>query len=157
MGAAGGFREDAGNTMNEKSRPRKNYGEQTLIPCTIRMIKSVNSYQTPGGGSGGFVLPDGREIHQIKLVAAVVEVDYNSTNTSWKVEDGTGSINVKMFNNEEIPAVMEMHQQVRDIRAKEIRLVYHTLSLTSRFSFSPLNTFAVCRRCIRPYHWSIKE
>lgn len=118
MGSGGGFREDGSSTMNEKSRPRKSYGEQTLIPCTIRMIKSVNSCQTPGGGSGGFMLPDGRELHQIKLVAAVVEVDYNSTNTSWKVEDGTGSINVKMFNNEEIPAVMEMHQQVRTQRKK---------------------------------------
>jgi replication factor A2 len=135
MGAGGGFREDVSSTMNEKSRPRKNYGEQTLIPCTIRMIKSVNSYQTPGGGSGGFVLPDGRELHQIKLVAAVVEVDYNSTNTNWKVEDGTGSINVKMFNNEEIPAVMEMHQQVRESRAKEIWLVYPTLSLFQDFLF----------------------
>jgi replication factor A2 len=111
-GGGGGF--DGGSSMNEKSRPRKNYGEQTLIPCTIRMVKSANTYQTPGGGSGGHMLPDGRELHQIKIVAAVVEVDYNSTNNSWKVEDGTGSINVKMFNNEEIPAVMEMHQQVRE-------------------------------------------
>ena len=58
------------------------------------------------------MLSDGRELHQVKIVAAVRDVDYSSTTTSWTIEDGTGLLAVKVFNTDEVPAVSEMHQQV---------------------------------------------
>jgi len=84
--------------------PRKGYDEQNLLPVTIRMIK--NSDQSN-------VLPDGREPHQIKLVAAVREMQRQSTNIVYVVEDGTGLIEVKEWVDDmDNFAVVEMRDKV---------------------------------------------
>jgi RecJ-like exonuclease len=42
---------------------------------------------------------DGVELHQVRLMGAIVEVTEHSTNTIFRIEDGTGRIDVKVFND----------------------------------------------------------
>jgi len=66
---------------------RKATDEQTLIPVTIKMLLAA--------AKSNNTLQDGREPHQVKIVAAVREVTKGSTSYNYTVEDGTGAIEVK--------------------------------------------------------------
>mmetsp|Transcript_28067 Transcript_28067/g.40169 ORF Transcript_28067/g.40169 Transcript_28067/m.40169 type:complete len:286 (-) Transcript_28067:127-984(-) len=139
----GGFQEDSSPNPVNGNKQRKNYGEQTLIPCTIRMVQSAMPHQTPGGGGSGTVLPDGRELHQVKIVGAVTDVDHHSTNTTWKIEDGTGNILVKMFTAEEVPVITDMHQQcIESVYVRvigQLKMYNNSLTFTA-FHISRLKT-----------------
>mmetsp|Transcript_53762 Transcript_53762/g.79899 ORF Transcript_53762/g.79899 Transcript_53762/m.79899 type:complete len:298 (-) Transcript_53762:99-992(-) len=114
-GAGGGF----GNSSDMSSPPRgsgrKSYDEQTLIPVTIRMCLGATTSQTPGGGGGSLSLPDGRELHQVKLVGAIRSVEEQSTNITYQIEDGTGLIDVKQWLDAgDNSGVTEMRMQCKD-------------------------------------------
>jgi RecJ-like exonuclease len=47
----------------------------------------------------GALQVDGVELHQVRLMGAIVEVTEHSTNTIFRIEDGTGRIDVKVFND----------------------------------------------------------
>jgi replication factor A2 len=74
---------------------RKSYDEQTLIPITAKMLLS-----TVTNSVGALALADGRELHQVKLIAAVRSVADNSTNITYEVEDGTGLVEIKQWNDD---------------------------------------------------------
>lgn len=84
------------NSTGAQSKARKAYHERTLIPVTIRML--LNS--TPSIDNSGVVLPDGRETHEIKMVAAVRNMEVQSTSVNYTVEDGTGVMEVKKWTND---------------------------------------------------------
>jgi RecJ-like exonuclease len=42
---------------------------------------------------------DGVELFQVRLMGAIVEVTEHSTNTIFRIEDGTGRIDVIVFND----------------------------------------------------------
>jgi replication factor A2 len=82
---------------------RKSTDEQTLIPVTISMLIRASQNNK--------VLPDGREPHQIKLVAAITNVQDGSTSYSYTVEDGTGTMDVKEWIDEGNIEVSRMRQE----------------------------------------------
>jgi len=84
---AGGYGSPSPSTPGGSSRTRKGYDEQNLVPVTIRMVLNAEMPSC--------ILADGREPHQVKLVAAVRESTPGSTNIMYTVEDGTGKIDVK--------------------------------------------------------------
>lgn len=108
----------ASNTYNNSQTSPSNQGrkateEKTLIPVTIRMIlNSTHGQQT--------TLEDGRELDQVKVVAAVRGVSPNSTAYSYQVEDGTGFMEVKEWVDQADPMVK---QQMRDEAAVEHQYV----------------------------------
>ena len=54
-------------------------------------------------------LADGRELHQVKLVGAVRSAADNSTNITSEVEDGTGLVEIKQWNDDnDCQALAEM-------------------------------------------------
>lgn len=88
-------------------RQRKDYGEQTLIPVTIRMVLSANK-----NAEEDMALSDGRALHQVKIVGAVRSADDSSTKVTYHVEDGTGLIEVqKWVDDNESPAAAEFRQK----------------------------------------------
>mmetsp|Transcript_48775 Transcript_48775/g.146966 ORF Transcript_48775/g.146966 Transcript_48775/m.146966 type:complete len:271 (+) Transcript_48775:484-1296(+) len=88
-------------------RQRRDYGEQTLIPLTIRMIHSAAK-----NAEDNMALPDGRELHQVKIIAAVRSAEDSSTKVTYQVEDGTGLLEVqKWVDDNESPAGAEFRQQ----------------------------------------------
>lgn len=59
------------------------------------------SNSTPSIDNTGVVLSDGRETHEVKIVAAVRDMDIQSTMVNYTVEDGTGILEVKQWMNQE--------------------------------------------------------
>ena len=100
---------DAASPQSSQNR-RKATEEQTLIPVTIRMLLNSNNS----------ILEDGREPHQVKLVAAIRSVNPSSTAYNYEVEDGTGFIEVKEWLDDNDPL---LKSQMRDEAAKEHQYV----------------------------------
>ena len=98
-GGGGGYTNNfgggGGTQDSTEKKARKNYDEQTLIPCTISMIKKAQTDSS--GGDGTVVLEDGRPLHMVTVVGAVRSVDAQSTSIQYVIEDGTGSIDVKQW------------------------------------------------------------
>lgn len=101
---------------------RRRYDEQTLTPVTAFMLQSSQS-STQSEGTGNLALPDGRDLHYVKLVGAVRGVEEHSTNVSYQVEDGTGLVDVKQWlDDNDCSAVAEIRQDcLRD--AIHVRVV----------------------------------
>ena len=101
--SAGGGRSSGGG------RARRSYDEQTLQPVTIGMIQGSRTDPTD---EGTLLLPDGRGLHHVKVVAAVRSVENFSTSCVYSVEDGTGLMEVKQW----LDNVSDC-QAVQDLRA----------------------------------------
>jgi len=100
----GGF---GGASQPSPGRQRRDYGEQTLVPVTIRMIQSAAK-----NAEDNMALQDGRELHQVKIIGAVRSSEDSSTRVQYMVEDGTGLIEVqKWVDDNESPATAEFRQQ----------------------------------------------
>jgi len=86
-GMAYGGSSDMPATPSSETKKFKDTEDQLLIPVTVRMILN----------SSNAILRDGREPKEVKLVGAVREVQTQSTNNIYHIEDGTGLIEVKEF------------------------------------------------------------
>lgn len=82
---------------------RKATDEQTLVPVTIKMLIEASKNNK--------ILLDGREPHQIKLVAAITTVLKGSTAYNYGVEDGTGMIEVKEWVEDGSPIISKMREE----------------------------------------------
>ncbi len=71
----------------EGENRRKPTDEKTIVPATINMLTAA--------AQNNNMFDDGREPDQVKLVAAVRDVSKGSTAYTYRVEDGTGCIDVK--------------------------------------------------------------
>jgi len=89
----GGFNSPGAETPGSATKQRKPYDEQTLIPMTIRQI---NNASPDLGGNGQFIY-NGRELHHVKVVAAIRSIDEQSTNITYEIEDGTGVIEARKW------------------------------------------------------------
>lgn len=116
-GGGGGGSQDSG-----QKRVKRNYDEQTIIPVTLSMIlkaKTSSSSMDHGGANSdnaGLVLDDGRSLNTVKVVAAVRSVEDQSTNVMYVLEDGTGSIDVKQWLDDNDPSALTdmRHHTARD-------------------------------------------
>ena len=70
---------------------------QSLIPTTIKQLKNAPAHS---GGEAGFSL-DGRDLHQVTIVGLIVAADEQATNLQYTLDDGTGTIMVKMWVDQE--------------------------------------------------------
>lgn len=71
----------------------KNYGKDTLRPCTIRQLHSAH-HPHP---DAEYFLIDGSETTQITFVAQVRAISTQTTNITYKLDDGTGIIEAKVW------------------------------------------------------------
>lgn len=100
--SGGDFASPGGGTPSgDGGNMRKATEEQTLIPVTIAMLLKASNN----------TLEDGRELHQVKLVAAMRDVDKNSASNTYLIEDGTGAINVKEWVDDGNIAITEMREE----------------------------------------------
>ncbi|KAG4097923.1 replication protein A, subunit RPA32 [Neocallimastix lanati (nom. inval.)] len=74
---------------NSSSTGRKNLTNQNLRPVTIKQIYSA-SQLVP---EGPFSL-NGKDLDHISLIGKIQNIQFMSTKTNYKIEDGTGSIDV---------------------------------------------------------------
>ncbi|KAK6544580.1 replication factor A protein 2 [Orbilia ellipsospora] len=89
-GGGGGFM--SGSQGGSQASPGKSAAKNTLRPVTIKQIIEA---QSPHDDST-FVI-DGNEVGNITFIAQIRNVQDQETNTTYKMEDGTGTIEVKQF------------------------------------------------------------
>jgi replication factor A2 len=90
--SSGGFLQSPNFDSPTQQKPFKAADAQTLTPLTIRMM--WNAIQ----GSDEVFRVDGQPLVQVTFIGKVILVDEsNSTNISYKIDDGTGHIDVKVW------------------------------------------------------------
>ncbi|KAF3935680.1 hypothetical protein ABW19_dt0207302 [Dactylella cylindrospora] len=82
----------AGSQSASQASPSKDRSKHTIRPVTIKQIIDAT---TPHDDTTFFV--DNHEIHQITFVAQIRSVSKVTTNVMYKMEDGTGSVEVRQF------------------------------------------------------------
>ncbi|KAF3317725.1 replication factor A protein 2 [Orbilia oligospora] len=91
-GGAGYMNDSQGGTQ---ATPGRSAARNTLRPVTIKQILDA---QTPHDDNT-FVIDD-VEIGHVTFVAQILSISDQETNSTYKMEDGTGSIEVKFFRGE---------------------------------------------------------
>ena len=66
-------------------------GRQTLIPLTVKQLKDATQDHPDGAWK-----VDGAELHQMKIVGNVLNVEDQSTFIKFDVKDSTGVVEVKL-------------------------------------------------------------
>jgi len=67
-------------------------GRQTLIPLTVKQLKDATQDHPDGAWK-----VDGAELHQMKIVGNVLNVEDQSTFIKFDVKDSTGVVEVKLW------------------------------------------------------------
>ncbi|KAF3901506.1 hypothetical protein ABW20_dc0107330 [Dactylellina cionopaga] len=89
-GGGGGF--PTGSQGGSQASPGKSAAKNTLRPVTIKQILDATNPH-----DDATFLIDGHEIGNITFVAQIRNIADQETNTTYKMEDGTGTIEVKQF------------------------------------------------------------
>jgi replication factor A2 len=101
-----GIENSQGSGVKENGRDK--LGEQTIQPCTIGMMLQIRSGPDD---SNSLVLPDGRKVHHVAFVGAIKEVIKATTSIEYEIEDGTGSIVVKEWVNQETDCAAKLEMR----------------------------------------------
>jgi replication factor A2 len=92
-GGGGGASQNSGGGDKRNSRA---YDEQTVIPVSIQMANKA-TLDPSNVEKSALLLQDGRPLHTVCLVGAVRSVEDQSTNVLYTIEDGTGTMDVKQW------------------------------------------------------------
>jgi replication factor A2 len=110
VGGGGYSQNNTGGGFGSQGTPekkRRSYDEQTLIPINLDMACKATT-----NPEGDLTLEDGRPLHTVKLIAAVREVEEQSTCVVWKLEDCTGYLEAKQWVDDNDPSIMtEMRKE----------------------------------------------
>ncbi|KAF2691285.1 replication protein A, subunit RPA32 [Lentithecium fluviatile CBS 122367] len=82
-----------GGSQNSPSGGRRDYSQDSLRPVTIKQIRDAVS------DSGDEFKIDGSKTSQITIVGQIRNIATQTTNITYKLDDGTGSIEVKQWND----------------------------------------------------------
>ncbi|KAF2131411.1 replication protein A, subunit RPA32 [Dothidotthia symphoricarpi CBS 119687] len=91
-GGAGGGGFIPGGGSQQSPGGRKDYTQDSLRPVTIKQI--LEAQEEPGGDA--FKI-DGALISQLTFVGQIRNISSQTTNTTYRLDDGTGSIEVKQW------------------------------------------------------------
>ncbi|ODQ45474.1 hypothetical protein PICMEDRAFT_17941 [Pichia membranifaciens NRRL Y-2026] len=100
----GGFDHNGGNHGDNNdsqfgggSQGKPNYARQFIVPVTIKMLNEA----TLEGGHDGNYFSHGIELSYVRFIGVIREVDtQNTTHTMYKLEDGTGTVSIRAWNND---------------------------------------------------------
>lgn len=85
---------DGGGFMSQTSPAEEKKPRQGIVPVTIKMVVDATSDEDT------YVI-DGREVSQVRLVANILRADNRETKMTYTVEDGTGAIEITLWNHED--------------------------------------------------------
>ncbi|KAK3677942.1 Replication factor A protein 2 [Recurvomyces mirabilis] len=92
-GGGGGFMPGSQNASDSPSGGKRSYGKDTLRPCTIKQLHDA-IHPNP---DAEYFLIDGSETTQITFVGQVRAISMQTTNVTYKLDDGTGIMEVKQW------------------------------------------------------------
>lgn len=80
-------------SQNDSPGAKKSYGKDTLRPVTIKQLLDAHH---PYTDADHFMI-DGEEATQVTFVGQVRNISQQTTNVTYKLDDGTGTIEVKVW------------------------------------------------------------
>lgn len=95
----GGFDNNSHNNDSQfgGSQGKPSYTKQTLVPVTIKML---NEASVEGGQDGNFIW-NGVEMVYVRFIGVIREIDSsNPAHSMYKLEDGTETIGVRVWNTD---------------------------------------------------------
>ncbi len=140
-GASQGGGPMAVDNSSQGGAARGNKDRQSLIPATIKQLKSAPPM---ANGEQGFTL-DGRDLYQVTICGVIQSADEMNTNLSYMVDDGTDSIMVKIWMDSDSEAAFaERKAQWKEgvvVRViGQLRSFNNTKNIVA-FSISPITDF----------------
>ncbi|KAF9977095.1 replication factor A protein 2 [Actinomortierella ambigua] len=111
----GGYMQGGASEGDMSSAPGPKKTQHSLRPVTIKQLLKVSETHA----DGDFKL-DGQDLSQIKLVAAVRNVSKQTTLTTFKLEDGTGTIDAKLFSSADEADIEPLAQIVDGVYVRVI-------------------------------------
>ncbi|KAJ2783143.1 Replication factor A protein 2 [Coemansia interrupta] len=93
--SGGGWMNSGGGGGGEDDKSRGGYKNQTLRPVTIKQMLTLESAKDDAP-----VMLDGEEVRQVTFVGVVRNMNRQQVNLMYSVEDGTGKIDVRVWNND---------------------------------------------------------
>ncbi|EMC91693.1 hypothetical protein BAUCODRAFT_79701 [Baudoinia panamericana UAMH 10762] len=96
-----------GSQSNDSPNSKRSYGKDTLRPVTIKQLQDATH---PHPDAEYFII-DGAEATQVTFVGQIRNISTQTTNVTYRMDDGTGTMEVKVwidaeeFNGEENQAV----------------------------------------------------
>lgn len=82
-----------GGSQTESPSGKRGYGKDTLRPVTIKQLLDAHH---PHPDSEDFII-DSNEARQVTFVGQVRNISTQTTNVTYKLDDGTGSIEAKLW------------------------------------------------------------
>lgn len=110
QGGAGGGGFMPGSQSNDSPGMKRTYGKDTLRPVTIKQLLDAHH---PHPDAEYFVI-DGSEATQVTFVGQIRNISTQTTNVTYKLDDGTGIMEVKVW----IDAEAYMHEDENAANAK---------------------------------------
>ncbi|KAH8593417.1 hypothetical protein B0O99DRAFT_653274 [Bisporella sp. PMI_857] len=97
QGGAGGGGFMSGSQAGGQESPSgaKNYGKETLRPITIKQALEAQCSQYPFPTADPKI--DGVDVTQLSIIGQILKVSPQTTNTTFSLDDGTGTIDVKQW------------------------------------------------------------
>lgn len=125
-----GLSQDGGfnNSQTSPSSVRKK-DENTLIPCTIKQIKSAEDKD------GKFRI-DGRELSQVTIVGCVLGIESTNIHVKYMMDDGTGPLDVTRYADND-DGSEEKHEKVQE--GQYARITGSLKSISGRSSLVAYN------------------
>ncbi|PSK59252.1 hypothetical protein B9Z65_3576 [Elsinoe australis] len=80
-------------SSQDSPNAKRRYGKDTLRPVTI---KQIHLSELPHPDADAYML-DGTECTQITFVGQIMNISHQATNVTYKLDDGTGQIEVKVW------------------------------------------------------------
>lgn len=135
----GGFQVDTSGTPG--GRPTGNKDRQSLIPTTIKQLKNA---PPQANGDNGFTL-DGKDLYQVTVCGLIVSADEASTSLQYVINDGTGTIQVKMWmDSDGADAMAERKAQWKEgvvVRVVGNLRVFNSVKSLVAYSIQPIKDF----------------
>ncbi|KAI8089095.1 uncharacterized protein BX664DRAFT_385639 [Halteromyces radiatus] len=132
----GFFPDDNSSSTTTQTHNKKARGEQSLRPVTVKQLQNVQMPQ-----EGTFFIDD-VEISQIRLVGVIRDVNEQSTNVTYRVEDGTGSIEVKKWIDQNESSA-ELSRRYGLLPDKYVRISARLNSFNNRISLMAFDIRAI--------------
>jgi len=123
-----------------QSTQQRKRDSQSLLPVTIKQLNDA----APGAANKEARLKiDGKQLAQITLVGVILQVDFQSTNVTYMIDDGTGKLNVKVYIDSE-DENSSKHAQYRVntyVRVIGNYRVFNSVVSVIGFQLIPVNDF----------------
>lgn len=103
----GGFDNNSNNNTGSQfgnSQGKPSYTRQFIVPVTIKML---NDASVEGGHDGSY-FTHGIELSYVRFIGVIREIDsQNQTHTMYKLEDGTGTVSIRVWNHDSADSQMD--------------------------------------------------